>query len=324
MANELAVKQSYQSQIQAAVERYNMTVEYVKTIMKEGKDFGAVPGTDKPTLLKPGAEKLSSLFNLYPVFRPTDKLLDWENGLFFYQYEASLVHRQTGEIWGTGLGSCNSRESKYQYRKGERACPTCGKAAIIKGKQEYGGGWICFAKKGGCGAKFKDGDQAIESQTTGRIINPDIPDLVNTIDKMAQKRALVAAALIACNASEFFTQDVEDMGFVGDYIPGEWRDVEPAQQKQAHAAPPMPVEPASPLTLSEAKEITNSDGEKYGDLPSDKLRGMRKSITQAIAKNHLEEAQKALYHRKLTAIELILEDRANQEAQPDNNNTDQN
>lgn len=36
-------------------------------------------------------------------------------------------------------------------------------------------------------------------------------DLVNTILKMAQKRALIAATLIACNASEMFTQDIEDI-----------------------------------------------------------------------------------------------------------------
>src|SRR5436305_40562 len=40
-----------------------------------------------------------------------------------------------------------------------------------------------------------------------------IADQVNTIQKMAQKRSLVAAVLIAVNASEFFTQDVEDMPF---------------------------------------------------------------------------------------------------------------
>src|ERR1039458_4154129 len=43
-----------------------------------------------------------------------------------------------------------------------------------------------------------------------RIPNPDGADVVNTIQKMAQKRALVAATLIATSASEFFTQDVED------------------------------------------------------------------------------------------------------------------
>ncbi len=46
--------------------------------------------------------------------------------------------------------------------------------------------------------------------TLYRIPNPDVADLVNTIQKMAQKRALVAATLIATSASEFFTQDVED------------------------------------------------------------------------------------------------------------------
>ncbi len=35
-------------------------------------------------------------------------------------------------------------------------------------------------------------------------------DLVNTICKMSQKRALVASVLASCGASEFFTQDLEN------------------------------------------------------------------------------------------------------------------
>ena len=39
----------------------------------------------------------------------------------------------------------------------EPSCPSCGKkGAIIKSKEEYGGGYLCYKKKGGCGAKFKD------------------------------------------------------------------------------------------------------------------------------------------------------------------------
>jgi hypothetical protein len=112
---------------------------------------------------------------------------------------------------GEGSGSCNSWESKYRYRKSERVCPQCGKDTIIKGKQEYGGGWICFTRKGGCNAKFKAGDQSIEGQQTGRIANPDIFDLVNTVLKMANKRAKIAATLNATSAHEFFTQDMEDI-----------------------------------------------------------------------------------------------------------------
>jgi hypothetical protein len=37
-----------------------------------------------------------------------------------------------------------------------------------------------------------------------------IYDLTNTICKLAQKRALVAAVLSSCGASEFFTQDLDD------------------------------------------------------------------------------------------------------------------
>ena len=100
--------------------------------------------------------------------------------------------------------------------QGERVCPNCGKPAIIRGKAEYGGPEVqrrllCFGKKGGCGAKFVRGDPAIEGQETGRIANPDIADQQNTILKMAQKRAMIAATLIGVNASEFFTQDMEDL-----------------------------------------------------------------------------------------------------------------
>jgi len=81
----------------------------------------------------------------------------------------------------------------------------------IKGKAEYGGGWLCFAKKGGCGAKFDVGDQAIEGQAIGRVPNPDIADVANTILKMADKRALVAAAIMATGYSDYLTQDIEDL-----------------------------------------------------------------------------------------------------------------
>lgn len=37
----------------------------------------------------------------------------------------------------------------------EDVCPSCGEAkAVIRGRAEYGGGWLCFLKKGGCGAKW--------------------------------------------------------------------------------------------------------------------------------------------------------------------------
>lgn len=200
--------------IQEALARYALVVEFTKKVMKEGKDYGPIPGTDKPTLLKPGAEKLSSLLGLAPVFDIAEKDLDWTGErhsgepFFYFQYRCSMY--SGGRVIAQGVGSCNSWERKYRYRNADRTCPKCGKATIIKGKTEYGGGWLCFVKKGGCGTKFADSDPSITGQQTGQVKNPDPADIVNTIDKMAQKRALIAATLIATNASEYFTQDLED------------------------------------------------------------------------------------------------------------------
>jgi hypothetical protein len=198
---------------------YQWKKNFIEQVLHEGTDYGVTPGTnDKPSLKKPGAEKMASFFGLAPTFEDVSVSEDWTgvehgNEPFFY-------YRQKCKLWrgerliASADGSCNSWEKKYRYRNSERVCPQCGKSTIIKGKQEYGGGFICFAKKGGCGAKFADNAPEIINQEVGQIKNPDVAELTNTILKMAQKRALVAAVLIATNASDYFTQDLDD--FVTD------------------------------------------------------------------------------------------------------------
>ena len=201
--------------IEAAVDRYNTITEFVSRVLRRDVDYGVIPGTDKLTLLKPGAEKLTTFFGLSTRFRLIERIEDWtgeEHGgepFFYYLYRCRLSRGDL--LIAEADGSCNSRETKYRYRDAQRKCPECGNAAIIKGKEEYGGGYLCFRKKGGCGAKFSTGDPVIETQQVGRVANADIADQVNTIQKMGQKRSLIAATLLAVNASEFFTQDVEDL-----------------------------------------------------------------------------------------------------------------
>ena len=200
--------------IELAVERYNTITEFVSRVLRRDVDYGMIPGTDKLTLLKPGAEKLTTFFGLSTRFQLLERIEDWtgeDHGgepFFYYLYRCHLYRGDL--LVAEADGSCNSREQKYRYREAQRICPECGQAAIIKGKEEYGGGYVCFRKKGGCGAKFAVGDPVIESQQIGRVPNAEIADQVNTIQKMGQKRSLIAATLLAVNASEFFTQDVED------------------------------------------------------------------------------------------------------------------
>ena len=179
----------------------------MKEVMQKDEHYGVIPGTNKPTLLKAGAEKLCLTFRLDPQYEIVER---YDGDHLTITSRCLLYHIPTGRRYGSGMGSCSTRESKYAYRIAARTCPACGQAAIIKGKQEYGGGWVCFKKKDGCGAKFADGDAVIESQVHGRTANEDLPDQYNTVLKMANKRSLVAAALNATAASDIFTQDMED------------------------------------------------------------------------------------------------------------------
>lgn len=221
--------------VKNALIAYQAKKELIDSIMREGVDYGKIPGTDKSTLLKAGAEKATSFFGLSTRFRDDVVIEDFTGK--DHDGEPFFFYRRTCELWrgdyiiAAAAGSCNSFEKKYRYRNSERVCPVCGKNAIIKGKAEYGGGFICFEKKGGCKAKFQDNDPAITEQVVGQVKNPDVADLANTILKMADKRALVAATLIATGLSEYFTQDVED------FITGEYTEVAKTTSTPKQAQP---------------------------------------------------------------------------------------
>jgi hypothetical protein len=144
----------YQNAIAQTASHYQVMIAFVKAQMQRDVDYGVIPGTSKPTLLKPGAEKLCRLFNLRPSYELIQSVADFDKPLFHYHYRCVLY--RSGEMVGQGDGCCNSMEVKYQKQKHR------------------------------------------------------IYDLTNTICKIAQKRALVAAVLSSCGASEFFTQDLDD------------------------------------------------------------------------------------------------------------------
>lgn len=197
--------------VSEVVAQHDKIVQVMQAVMKDGTHYGIIPGVKKPSLFKAGAETINVALRLAPHY-VSEKI--WhDDGHLTVSVVCTLRHIQTGLEIATGEGLCTSRESRYAYRQGGRVCPECGADAIIKGKAEYGGGWICFAKKGGCGAKWPDDSdqaQAFETAEVGRVPNPDLADTFNTVLKMADKRALVAAVLNGTAASDVFTQDVED------------------------------------------------------------------------------------------------------------------
>jgi hypothetical protein len=167
----------------------NETRAMVKEALKQGRDYGTIPGTDKAALLKPGAERLALAFGLAPRFRIVEQEIDhdrdvkwvkrkkvWNNkfkgdksfvyaeeagaslGLYRYVVECEMVHRESGTVVAACLGACSSMESKYVDRP---------------------------------------------------------RDVENTILKMGEKRAQVGAVILALGLSDEFTQDTEDLAANG-------------------------------------------------------------------------------------------------------------
>jgi len=205
--------EDYAMSIDGLVKQVHYIQEVMQKVMKEDEHYGVVPGTKKPTLLKPGAEKLCLTFRLDPQYDIIREVR--ETSFIAYTVRCDLLHIPTAQHIASGIGSCNSKETKYRYRYIEESMG-------IPVPKKY---WD--AKKAGDSKEMKrllqvpnagtdnlraakiDGQWVIAKAE--QIENDNPWDLDNTLIKMACKRALVAATLNATAASDIFTQDIEDM-----------------------------------------------------------------------------------------------------------------
>lgn len=178
--------------------------EVMQDAMKENTHYGVIPGTDKPTLYKAGAEKLCLTFRLAPTYVVTKTEIG--NGQREYEVRCTLTHIPSGSVFGEGVGTCSTMESKFRYRNvadfeiTDEPIPKDAKER----KKEY--------RQQGYGMKKVDGQWLwVKYKDSSRQENPDIADTYNTILKMAKKRAHVDAVLTATAASDIFAQDLEDL-----------------------------------------------------------------------------------------------------------------
>lgn len=145
------------------IEHTRAMARIVKEAMTEGHDFGVIPGTKKPSLYQPGADKLLTAFSLYAKPRLLESTVTPE--FVSRTYTIDVYHRDSGALIASCAGSCNSAEDRFYRKAGGQRMPV-------------------FA---------------------------DARECMNTIDKMAQKRAKVGAAINALAIADLFTQDVEDL-----------------------------------------------------------------------------------------------------------------
>ena len=131
-------------------EHLQMMLSYVKEmleskILRDGVDYMTSSESGNRHLMKPGAEKIRIAFNLYDDQTPQDKtelpnksfqynhnhVKKRAKGFYSYTVKSVMIHKRTGEIFGSCLGSCNSQESGYEVVSPNTILKVAGKRATI-------------------------------------------------------------------------------------------------------------------------------------------------------------------------------------------------
>ena len=214
------------------VARMKLIQDVQRNVMRKDEHYGKIPGTDKPTLYKPGAEMLLVTFRLAAVEPIVEDLAVQDE----VRYRVKVpIETPTGQVVAIGVGECSSNEEKYRWRKPVYRSKEWEETPEDRRREVWKGG--------------RDSAYKLKQVRT----NP--ADVANTILKMAHKRGLIHATLLATAASSMFTQDLEDLpeevreGLTGD--PRESAPQEPQRKSQPNGQQQKPA--TSPPDAAAAK-----------------------------------------------------------------------
>jgi hypothetical protein len=241
----------------------------MKAVMAEGVDYGVIPGTPKPTLFKPGAEKLCVTFRLSADDPQIEEVPDYGGDI---RYRVRVpIRSTTGGVLAVGIGECSTGEEKYRWRRPVHPNEFTS-APDDRKRQKY--------------------------QRNGEVwdqVRVEPADVANTVLKMAHKRAYVHGVIMATAAGSIFTQDLEDApdGLQAESTTGK-PPIQPPQRKAAPASVPgagntvrlkftgqLPVRKGTKQS-GEAWEkftFTGADKKSYGTFD----KGIAAEITHAMA-----------------------------------------
>ena len=164
--------------------------EMRRAILQDGTDYSVIPGTQKPTLLKPGAEKLLMAAGLgFTIERIPEPGTDARQGV---TYRTTI--RRGDDILAQCDGYAGYDEDRFYQASAQRR--------IEAERRERSNA-----------AKYQ---RAVNSKKWEDLPEEDYRAPWNSVMKMAEKRSLVGAVLNALAASGLFTQDLEDMPDGGD------------------------------------------------------------------------------------------------------------
>jgi len=176
--------------VKGTIDKVRQLQATLKGILKEGHDYGLIPGCgDKPTLLKPGAEKILMALGLtssYDFMEHTENFKD--KGFFAYTIKC-VLSTNNGKIT-EGLGHANSKETKWAVEwVTDKKIPEGTDIELLQKQKRTGAYGDYFVYK----------------------VDADANSKANTILKMAKKRSQIDAVLTVASLSEIFTQDFDDL-----------------------------------------------------------------------------------------------------------------
>lgn len=192
--NEALALQETRSTVAQIKGEVQLIQQVLAEIMIKDVHYGTIPGTPKPTLYKPGSEKILRTFHI--GVDPSENIQDLSTyDEIRYRVFARAFNQATGVTLGVGVGECSSNEEKYKWRR-----PVCDEEFDETPEDRKRLVW----KKGQKPYQLKQ-------------IRTNPADVANTILKMAKKRAQIDMTLTVTAASDVFEQDLED-------LPEEMRD----------------------------------------------------------------------------------------------------
>lgn len=218
-------------------EERGLVATFFKDVMEQGVDYGIIPGTDKPTLFKPGAEKLAELYGYAPALKDRQETVNYESGFYRCVITMALVDKASQQVVGEGVGECNTREARY----------------FIRWVPE----WKLTEEQKSVKESLKFEVRTYTDKKTGqrrsskfyKFENDDPWTLWNTVLKMAKKRAFVDVTLSLTRSSGIFSRDTKGGGTKGvtDWIDAEYADIsEFLDDEDDEDEPPLPSRNEAP------------------------------------------------------------------------------
>lgn len=194
----------------AEVVQHAMVVqEVMRSVMKPDMHYGKIPGTDKPTLLQPGADVLCMTFRIAPEFAIEDLSTA---DVVRYRVTCRGVHQLSGVVLGSCVGEASSGEEKYKWRRAVNDKEFDATPPALR-RIKFGKSWET------------------------KQVRTEPADVANTVLKMAEKRAKIGMVLNVTACSDMFGQDLEDLdATLRDSLVGEQQPE--TQQQQAPAVWP--------------------------------------------------------------------------------------